>query len=450
MLPMQDVGVDWRVVGYVVAVTTASGLLFGVAPAIWRGRRAPAEILKEGGRLASEGSRIRRWANALVVAEIALALLLTTGAGLLVRSFWRLQQVDPGFDPKGVLAVAINLPPAKYDTTTKVIGFFNELQARARRLPGVTEAATVVTPALTGTGWTSDFHIEGRPTDEYGSEVVHRTAAPDYFRVMRIPLRSGRVFTDADREDSPPVVVINETLARQYFKDQDPVGQRIAFDRIPDSTSVRYTIVGVVGSERQASLAIEPRIEVFTPFAQAPNEYMTLMVRGSVPPSTLGTSVRQLVHDMDPELAIVSMDPMETLWSRSVASQRFFMTLLLAFASVGLALAIVGVYGVIAQVARRRTKEMGIRIALGARATHVQWLIVRHGLRLVLVGLVLGIGAAFGATRAMRALLYEVAPSDPLTFLTVPLLLVITALAASWLPAARASRADPANTLRTD
>jgi len=450
MLPVGDVALDWSVVGYVVAVTTASGLLFGVAPAIWRGRRAPADVLKEGGRLGSEGSRIRRWANALVVAEIALALLLTTGAGLLVRSFWRLQQVDPGFDPKGVLAVAINLPPARYDTSTKIISFFDELQGRARSLPGVTEAATVVTPALTGIGWTSDFHIAGRPADEYGTEVVHRTAAPGYFRVMRIPLRSGRVFTDADRDGSPPVLVINETLARQYFKNQDPVGQRMAFDRVPDSTSVWYTIVGVVGSERQASLAIEPRIEVFTPFAQTPNEYMTLMLRSTVPPTTLAASVRQLVRELDPELAVVSIDPMEALWSRSVASQRFFMTLLLAFASVGLALAIVGVYGVIEQVARRRTREMGIRIALGARATHVQWLIVSHGLRLVLVGLALGIGAAFGATRAMRALLYEVAPSDPLTFLIVPLLLVITALAASWLPAARASHADPANTLRTD
>ena len=179
---------------------------------------------------------------------------------------------------------------------------------------------------------------------------------------------------------------------------------------------------------------------MFTPFAQAPNEYMTLMLRSSVPPATLGTSVRQLVRELDPELAIVSIDPMEVLWSRSVASQRFFMTLLLAFASVGLALAIVGVYGVIAQVARRRTKEMGIRIALGARATHVQWLIVRHGLRLVLLGLALGIAAAFGATRAMRALLYEVAPSDPLTFLTVPLLLVITA---PPLPGSRHARATP-------
>jgi putative ABC transport system permease protein len=450
MLPVTDVGLDWGVVAYVVAVTTASGLLFGIAPAIWRGRRAPAEILKEGGRLASEGSRIRRWANALVVAEIALAFLLTTGAGLLVRSFWRLEQVDPGFDPRGVLAVAVNLPPVKYDTSTKIVSFFDELQARARSLPGVTEAATVVTPALTGTGWTSDFHLAGRPADDYGTEVVHRTAAPDYFRLMRIPLRSGRVFTDADREGSTQVVVINEALARQYFKGDDPVGQRISFDRTPDSTSVWYTIVGVVGSERQASLAVEPRIEVFTPFAQAPNSYMTLMLRTSGAPLTLGPSVRQLVREIDPDLAVVSVDPMDALWSRSLASQRFFMMLLLAFATVGLALAIVGVYGVMAQVARRRTREMEIRLALGARAIHVQWLIVRHGLRLVLIGLTLGIAAALGATRAMQALLYEVAPSDPLTFLTVPLLLVVTALGASWLPAARASHADPAHTLRTE
>jgi putative ABC transport system permease protein len=214
MLPVGDVAIDWSVVGYVVAVTTASGLLFGVAPAIWRGRRAPSDVLKEGGRLASEGSRIRRWANALVVAEIALALLLTTGAGLLVRSFWRLQQVDPGFDRRSP-GRRDQSPPAKYDTSTKVISFFDELQGRARSLPGVTEAATVVTPALTGIGWTSDFHIAGRPADEYGTEVVHRTAAPGYFRVMRIPLRSGR--GSAIRTGRlAPVVVINETLARQY------------------------------------------------------------------------------------------------------------------------------------------------------------------------------------------------------------------------------------------
>jgi putative ABC transport system permease protein len=450
MLPVKGVGVDLGVLGYVAALAVTSGLLFGMAPAIWRGRRAPAEVLKEGGRGGSEGARIRRWANGLVVAEIALALLLTTGAGLLVRSFWRLERVDPGFDPSGVLAVAINLPDVQYDTTTKIVGFFDQLEERVRGLPGVAEAGTVVVPSLAGTGWTSDFHIAGRPADEYGTEVMHRSAGPDYFKVMRVPLLAGRTFTGADREGADQVIIINDALARQYFHGEDPVGQRMAFDRFPDSSSTWRTIVGVVGSEHQASLAVRPQIEVFTPFEQEPNSYMTLMVRTTGDPAGLEGPIRRTVAEIDPNLAIVSMDPVVTLWSRSLATQRFFMTLLMVFAAVGLALAIVGVYGVTAQLARRRTREVGIRLALGARSGQIQWLIIRHGLRLAGAGMVIGLVGAFGTTRVMRALLYQVTPVDPITFLAVPVLLGVTALLASWLPAARASRADPASTLRSE
>jgi putative ABC transport system permease protein len=450
MLPVKGVGVDLSVLGYVAALAVTSGLLFGIAPAIWRGRRAPAEVLKEGGRGGSEGGRIRRWANGLVVGEIALALLLTTGAGLLVRSFWRLERVDPGFDPSGVLAVAINLPDVEYDTTTKIVGFFDQLEERVRGLPGVAEAGTVVVPSLAGTGWTSDFHIAGRPADEYGTEVMHRSAGPDYFKVMRVPLLAGRTFTGADREGADQVVIINEALARQYFHGEDPMGQRMAFDRFPDSSSTWRTIVGVVGSEHQASLAVRPQIEVFTPFAQQPNSYMTLMVRTTGDPAGLEGPIRRTVAELDPNLAIISMDPVVTLWSRSLATQRFCMTLLMVFASVGLALAIVGVYGVTAQLARHRTREVGIRLALGARSGQIQWLIIRHGLRLAGAGMVIGLVGALGTTRVMRALLYEVTPVDPITFLAVPLLLGVTALLASWLPAARAGRADPASTLRSE
>jgi putative ABC transport system permease protein len=358
--------------------------------------------------------------------------------------------VDPGFDPSGVLAVAINLPDVQYDTTTKIVGFFDRLEERVRGLPGVAEAATVVVPSLAGTGWTSDFHIAGRPANEYGTEVMHRSAGPDYFKVMRVPLVAGRAFTGADRDGSDRVVIINDALARQYFRGEDPVGQRMAFDRFPDSSSTWRTIVGVVGSEHQASLAVQPQIEVFTPFAQEPNSYMTLMVRTTADPAGLEAPIRRVVAELDPNLAIISMDPVIALWSRSLGTQRFFMVLLMVFAAVGLALAIVGVYGVMAQLARRRTREVGIRLALGARSGQIQWLIVRHGLRLVTAGMVIGIAGALGTTRVMRALLYEVTPVDPVTFLAVPALLGVTALLASWLPAARASRADPASTLRSE
>lgn len=450
MLPVRDVGVEWGVLAYVVAITTASGLIFGIAPAVWRARRVPAEVLKEGDRGGSESGRMRRWGNALVVAEIALTLLLTVGAGLLVRSFWRLEHVDPGFDPHGVLTVSINLPSARYDTSVKVIAFYDELRERVRALPGATGAANVLLPSLSSGGWTSDFHVAGRPPDQYGTEVMHRVVTPAYFSVMRVPLKAGRLFTDADREGAPRVVLINDVLAGQQFPDESPIGQRIAFDKVPDSTSIWYTIVGVVGGERQTSLAVQPQIEIFAPFAQAPNSAMTLLIRTEHDPASLGPAVRRVIADLDPNLAISSMETMDALWSRSLATHRFFMILLLTFSGVGVALALVGVYGVIAQLARRRTREMGIRLALGARASQLQWLVVRHGLRLVALGLLLGLAAALAATRAMGALLYEVAPADPVTFGTVALVLAGTAMCASWLPAARASRADPAGALRAE
>jgi putative ABC transport system permease protein len=450
MLPVRDVNVAWGVLAYVAAITTAGGLLFGIAPALWHGRREPAEVLKEGDRGGSQGARMRRWGSVLVVAEIAMTLLLTVGAGLLVRSFWRLQRVDPGFDPHGVLTVSVVLPTVRYDTSTKVIAFFDELRARVRALPGATDAADVLAPSLSALGWTSDFHIAGRPPDQYGTEVAHRVVTPDYFRVMRVPLRAGRLFTDADREGAPPVVLVNDALALQQFPGADPVGQRIAFEKQPDSSSIWYTIVGVVGSERQASLAIQPQIETFVPFAQQPNSAMTVVVRTDRDPERLGPAIRRVVAELDPNIAISSMVTMETLWSRSIATQRFFMILLLTFAVVGVSLAVVGVYGVMAQLTRRRTREMGIRMALGANASQVQWLVVLHGLRLLGSGLALGLAGAFAVTRAMTTLLYEVTPRDSVTYLTVPALLGLTAVVAAWLPAARASRADPAGVLRAD
>jgi predicted permease len=450
MLRVREFGVDWSVLAFVVAITTASGLLFGIAPALWSSRRIPAEALREGGRTGSEGRRIRRWGDSLVIGEVALALMLTVGAGLLVRSFWQLQQVNPGFESRGVLAVSIDLPDSRYETGDKAAAFFDELLRRVRALPGVDDAGAVSQLPLTAPSWTSDFAVAGRPAGEYGTEVVHRVVTPEYLRTMRVPLLRGRGITADDRKDAPPVVLINDALARGYFAGQDPVGQRITFDRVPDSTSVWRTIVGVAGSEHQSTLAQDAQIEILAPFAQDRSSGMAVVVRTGASPASLAPAVRREVAALDANLAITSIQTMDAVRGASMARERFLMTLLVVFAIVGLALAVVGVYGVLAQLARRRTREMGIRIALGAQSSQVRWLIVRHGMRLVLVGLLIGGSLALASTRALRGLLYAVPATDPLTFAAVAALLALTGAAASLLPALRASRADPASALRAE
>ena len=452
VLRVSEFGMDWRVLAFVLAVVTASGILFGIAPALWSAGRQPAEALSEGGRGSGQGRRTRRWGNALVVGEVALALLLAVGAGLLVRSFVELQRVDPGFEPDGVLAVSLLVPEARYDSTPKVHAFYDQLIARTRALPGVTDAAIVRKLPLKGVSWSSGFAVQGRPVTEASQavDVVHRDVSPDYFRTMRVPLRSGRPFTEADRSDAPAVVILNETLARNMFAGEDPLGQRISFDREPDSTSAWYTIVGVVGDEHQASPAEAPRMELFAPAHQEDARGMTLVARTGGDPMALAPLIRRVVAELDPQLAIRSTETLDEVAARSVGMQRFLMTLLVVFAVVGVTLAVVGVYGVLAQVVRQRTREMGIRIALGASTGDVQWMVVRHGLRLAGAGLVVGAGVALLATRAVRGLLYGVPASDPASFAIAAAVLGLTVVAAAWLPARRASRADPAVALRAE
>ncbi|MFI5312000.1 MAG: ABC transporter permease, partial [Gemmatimonadales bacterium] len=450
MLPVKQFALDLPVLAYVFAATTIAGLLFGIAPALWTGRRAPAEVLKDEGRTASAGWRVRRLGDLLVVAEVALALTLTVGSGLLVRSYLLLQRVDAGFDARGVLTVQANLPGIRFDSVTKVIAFYEELRQRAGALSGVEAAAIVSQPPATHPPWSSEFSVEGRGEGPRGSNVVHREISPGYQAVMHVPLLAGRLFTDADRRGSPYVVLINQALARAYFRDEDPIGKRVSFDRVPDSTSTWRTIVGVVGNERQAALADEASAEFLAPYQQEARSAMTLVLRTGASPASLAPAVRRIVREMDPELALTSVRTMEEVRSASMARDRFLTTLFLAFAMVGAALAMVGVYGMVAQLARRRTREMGIRAALGARGRQIQWLVLRHGLVLTGFGVATGLVGAFAGARAMRALLYHVAPADTFTFLTVPLLLMATAGAAAWLPAVRASRVDPAEVLRAD
>ena len=267
---------------------------------------------------------------------------------------------------------------------------------------------------------------------------------------MRTPLLAGRAFTVDDRANGAGVVIINEAMAKKHFKGQDPIGQRIVFDKVPDSSSTWNTIVGVVKDQHQSKLGIEPQIEVFEPLTQSSTTGMAVIVRTAGDPAALGPAIRRTVTDMDRTLALSSIETLNQVRAESLARERFLTTLLLLFAGVGLALAVVGVYGVMAQMARRRVREMGIRLALGAQANDVRWLVVRNGLRLVTVGLVIGTAGAFAATRTMQTLLFGVAPKEPLTFITVPALLVLTAVVATWIPASYASRADPATALRTE
>jgi putative ABC transport system permease protein len=388
------------------------------------------------------------------VAEIALAVLLVLGAGLLVRSITELRRVDPGFDPEGVVAITLNVPGARYRGPAQVISFYEEILARVRALPGVASAAASSTLPLRDRGSTSDFFIAGRAADEYGTEVLRRSVTPGYFESMGVPLLAGRRFTEADgwRGDGVGgVVLINEALARQHFAGESPVGRRITLDRSPDSTSVWHTIVGVVGSELQSAIETPPQIELIEPFAQNPEREMYLYVRvARGDPTRVVPAVRSIIHDVDPALPLFGATAMDDLVADSMARDRFLMLLLLAFATVAVVLALVGVYGVTAQAARQRLPEFGLRLALGARGRDIAWLTLRRGLALVATGVALGLGGALVVTRAIAAILYGVTPNDPATFALVALFLTTAGLAASWLPARRAARVDPADTLRAE
>jgi putative ABC transport system permease protein len=449
MLRVHDFGVDGAVLGYVLVITVVSGLLFGAAPALWMWRRDPAASLKDGGRGAGQGIRAKRWGEVLVIGEVALALLMTTGAGLIVRSFLQIRDVNPGFDSHGVLTAQVSLNRS-YDTVTKVQAFMSQLEARAGAIPGVTNEAIATSVPFNGTGYTSDFIAYGRAANDYGTEIGHRTVSASYFKTMRVPLLSGRMFDEMDRVGSPSVVLINDALAKSYFRGQNPVGQRITFDKVPTDKSTWYTIIGVVASEHVDALDVEPRIEVFNAASQEPPSFAFVVLRTDGNPANLVASLRAVVHDLDPSLAVVDPKPMDDLRAASMAKIRFLTTMLLGFAIVGLVLALVGVYGVLAHISRNRTREMGIRVALGAQPNQVRWLVVRHGLGLALGGLALGLVIAVFATRLMSKLLFNVAPNDPLTLIGVSLLLAATSLVAASLPARRAARVDPAIALRAD
>jgi putative ABC transport system permease protein len=377
-------------------------------------------------------------------------VLLAIGAGLLLRTFATLQRVDPGVDTEGVLAVAFALASEKYDSASARLQFMQQLETRSAGVPGASSVAISSNAPLTTGSYTSDFAVAGRAREDYGSEIAHRMVSPSYFATMRVPVLQGRAFTNADGPESPPVVIINQATADRHFKNENPVGQRITFDKYPDSTSTWRTIVGVVGNERGKGMAMEPVLESFVPLTQETPGYTNLLVRTDGDALSLAPGVRSLMQELDPDLAAQSVTTVERIRSESIARQRFLMLVLLMFAGVALLLAIVGVYGVTSQGARQRRQEIGVRLAMGAEPHQIMRLVVRQSAALIVLGVLTGSLAGLLASTGLTSLLFGVTAGDPVTYVAVAAVLLATGLIASWIPARAASRTDPAGVLRVE
>ena len=446
---------DARVLAFTALVSLATGIAFGLAPALLIAKTNLAESLKEGRRGATASVQTNRTRSLLVIAEVALALVLLVGAGLLINSFVRLQQVAPGFDPQQILA--FNVAPSADRTANpqQIADFYRELTAQLKGLPRVVNASAVFQLPLSGSGATTSVEIQGRPVypADRPSVVIHM-AAPEYFRTMGIPIVKGRDFTDRDNLGSPPVLIVNEALARQYFPNEDPLGKRIApgFSTLPvrDDESGMREIIGVAADVKHQSLQGAPQPEIYFAQSQMPMSAMTVVVRAAGDLRALQTAVRGVVQSLDKNAPVYGVRTVEEMLDRSVATPRFNTLLLGLFAAVALILTTVGLYGVISCSVSENTQQIGIRVALGAQPSDVLKLIIGQGVMLTIVGVVIGLGAAYGLTRLMSSLLFGVGSTDPWTFTGVAVLLLCVAAVACYLPARRAMNVDPMVALRQD
>jgi predicted permease len=447
---LQDVGVDWRVLAFTLGVSLLTGLVFGLAPA-WSGSRVNLhDALKEGGRGETGGSSGGRLRGALVASELALALVLLIGAGLLVKGFWLLRGVEPGFEPRHLLTMRVELPEARYKEIPAQTEFRRRVLGELNSLPGA-EAAMVSELPLGGSALTHNFAIEGRQVavgDE--PELYSRSVGGDYFRVMRIPLRAGRGLTPQDAAGAPLVGVVNESFAREYFPGASPVGARVRWVRM-EGPPQWITIVGVVGDVKHFGLDQPEASALYTPYAQslqAWKRWMFLAVRSDADPSALVGMVKSRVWSVDPHIPLTKVLTMDEVAATSVAGRRFQMAMLGVFALVALALAAVGIYGLISYTVGRRTHEIGVRVALGARRRDIFGLVVRQGLLLAAAGLAAGLAGAFALTRLLSGIVYGVSPTDPATYAALSLFLLLVALLACLVPARRATKVDPMVALR--
>jgi putative ABC transport system permease protein len=442
--------IDQRVLAFTLLAALLAGVMFGLAPALQSVRTSVQDSLSSRG--ATSGVRGRRIGGLLVISQIALALMLLIGAGLLTRSFVELQRVDPGLDAKNVLTLRIpspdrpeNVDPAELQRREN---FVHELLPKLQSMPGVKAVGFVDCLPLTGGSRSHDFEIEG-PAPARPPRAVGHVVSPGYFRTMAIPLKQGRAFDERDVRQGLPVAVISETMAQRFWPGENPIGKRLK-QTGPDSNGLWFTVVGVVGDVRDGQLGSEPKPEVYWSSLQLGSESLraTVVLRTEGEPSQFVAAVRKEISALDRNQPVAHVQTMEDVLSRSVSPQRFNMVLIGFLAGIALVLAAGGIYGVIAYSVVQRTHEIGVRMALGAQKRNVLSLVILQGMRLVSIGIPIGILAALTLTRVMRGLLYEVKPTDPLTFSGVSFLLVCVALFACWLPARRAARVDPMEALR--
>jgi putative ABC transport system permease protein len=446
----QHVEISAPVLGFTLVVALLTGVVFGLVPALEASNLKLSETLKAAGRSLAGQSGGQRLRSALVVVEIALALVLLLGAGLLVRSFLRLQNVDTGFNAQNVLTMRVSLPGRRYDQDAKIISFFAQATERLQNLPGIEAAGAINYTPFLGAGSQTGFEIEGRPKPLPGQTLGTGVCVTDqnFFRTLQIPLKRGRLFTEQEVREQRNVVIINEALARRYFPNEDPLGQRITIGMRPPL--VPTEIIGVVGDVRHAQLdqAVEPMS--YWPIAQLPYTSMSLVIRARGDAAATTTAVRNVIQSLDPQQPVADVRTLESLVGNSIARQRFNTLLLAVFAVVALLLAGLGIYGVMSYAVTARTHEIGIRTALGATAADILRLILKRGMTLALVGVSVGLLAAIVLTRLLKNLLFGVSATDPLTFAMVGMALLIVALLACWIPARRATKVDPLIALRSE
>ena len=441
-----EISIDGRVLVFACGITLLTGVAFGLIPALQASVPDLINSLKEGGRGGGAGLRSHRSRNTLIVTEVALALMLLIGAGLLMKSFLLLQRVDLGVQPQNVLTFRIALSRESYPKSQQIADFYAQLIERLKVLPGIQSvAATGELPLQGGVNW--QVNIEGRQQSGAGSELlVHPyMVTPDYFRTMGIRLLKGRAFTRDDDRDRPLAVIINEAMARSYFPGEDPLGRHLGFGK---SKTQPWQIVGVVADVKQTGVGAEVRPAVYLPHSQSSRGAMKIVARTIANPLDLVAAARNEVWAIDRNVAISEVKTMENVLSKSLAQPRFLLLLIGFFAAVALTLAVVGIYSVMNYAVTERTREIGIRLALGAQRSDVLGLIVRQGLALTLIGVFLGLLGAFALTRVMSSLLFKVSVTDPITYAIITLLLVIVAMLACYLPARRAMKVDPIIALR--
>jgi len=441
-LPRLDsVTIDNRALLFTLAITLFTGLIFGLAPALQSANINTNQNLKDGGSEGNRGAAGGRIGNVLIAAEVALAVVLLVSSGLLLRTIWQLRQINPGFDERNALAVTLQLSEKKYADNARIASFSKQLEQQVSVLPGV--LATGVARILPiAHDLPTGFYIEGRPRepDNQLPQTNYSAVSGDYFGAMKIPLLAGRVFDDRDDVDAPRVAIVSAELAQRVFPGESAIGKRINVNTGPESFR---EIVGVVGDVKQRGLAQETRPHVYEPFAQAPNHFMTLVVRTERDPSALVPMIRAKVFELDHELPLQRVTTLDKLISNSITQQRFAGAVLSVFAVVALVLALAGLYSVISYSVAQRTRELGIRVVLGAQVTDVVSLVLKQGMTFVLIGEVIGIAGAFALTRVITGLLFGVSPTDAKTFVTVAVSLFLVALIACYVPARRATRVDP-------